>query len=59
MAKVVLQIVTVLMQIFFRKLFSVQNQQTLRTYLKQLYSPEREEVLRNNAGRISFSEPFF
>lgn len=31
----------------------------LSTYLKQLYSPEREEVLRNNAGRISFSEPFF
>lgn len=31
----------------------------LSTYLKQLYSPDREEVLRNNAGRISFSEPFF
>lgn len=31
----------------------------LSTYLKQLYSAEREEVLRNNAGRISFSEPFF
>ena len=31
----------------------------LSTYLKQLCSPDREEVLRNTAGRISFSDPFF
>lgn len=31
----------------------------LSTYLKRLTTPEKEEVLRNNSGRISFSDPFF
>lgn len=31
----------------------------LSTYLKRLATPEKEEVLRNNSGRISFSDPFF
>lgn len=34
-------------------------QGNLSVYLKKLYSPECEEVLRNNSGRISFSDPFF
>ena len=31
----------------------------LSTYLKRLSTPEKEEVLRVNSGRISFSDPFF
>jgi len=31
----------------------------LSTYLKRLTTPEKEEVLRVNSGRISFSDPFF
>ena len=31
----------------------------LSTYLKRLSTPEKEEVLRINSGRISFSDPFF
>ena len=31
----------------------------LSTYLKGLTTPEKEEVLRINSGRISFSDPFF
>lgn len=31
----------------------------LSTYLKKLSTPEKEEVLRINSGRISFSDPFF
>lgn len=34
-------------------------QGNLSTYLKRLCSSELDEVLRNNSGRISFSDPFF
>lgn len=31
----------------------------LSAYLKRLATPEKEEVLRVNSGRIGFSDPFF
>lgn len=34
-------------------------QSNLSTYVKRLTTIDYEEVLRNNAGRISFSDPFF
>lgn len=35
------------------------RQSNLTTYLNQLTTPAKEEVLRNNAGRYSFADPFF
>lgn len=42
-----------------QKLYPKYPQGNLSHYLKRLTSPETDEVLRINSGRISFSDPFF
>lgn len=42
-----------------RKIHLTYPQGNLSTYLSKLCSPSFDEVLRNNSGRISFSDPFF
>ena len=42
-----------------RKKYPTYPPGNLSAYLKRLATPEKEEVLRVNSGRISFSDPFF
>lgn len=42
-----------------QKMYPTYPPGNLSAYLKRLATPEKEEVLRVNSGRISFSDPFF
>lgn len=42
-----------------QKKYSTYPPGNLSAYLKRLATPEKEEVLRVNSGRIGFSDPFF